>query len=259
VHEEGGSQTRGASGKSGELLPLRWTWTCKARSRWAPETWTSRILVAPGPRLPIPHRESLLVRWTKARFQYCPTLLTPLAKLAAAKLLPKSTLSLHPELYYWIGIRTGAAIYEGVRLQFKGEKTEHSTKENFRSVIPQVSVANEVCIATMTPFFFSWLRRFMVLEGLYSLVSNHRTHPSPRHPPHQTPHLDRNLLPPHKSHGVHHHVQHVQFRRGFLLQLHGHMRRVHQSSVDKSGTVRVRWEKNREIGEIVISCVLTCS
>jgi hypothetical protein len=38
VHEEGGSQTWGASDKSSELLPLRWTWTRKARSCWAPET-----------------------------------------------------------------------------------------------------------------------------------------------------------------------------------------------------------------------------
>jgi hypothetical protein len=34
----------------------------------------------------------------KARFQYCPSLLMPLAKLAAAKLLQKSALLLHPGL-----------------------------------------------------------------------------------------------------------------------------------------------------------------
>jgi hypothetical protein len=47
-------------------------------------------------------------------------LLTLLADLAAAKLLPKSALSL-------LDTRTGAAIYEGVRLQFKAEKksTQH--------------------------------------------------------------------------------------------------------------------------------------
>jgi hypothetical protein len=62
-----------------------------------------------------------------------------------------------------------------VRLQFK--KREHSTQENFRSVIPQVSVAS---VTTVTPFsFFSWLRRFVAFEGLYSLLSNPRTHPSP--------------------------------------------------------------------------------
>ena len=94
VHEEGSSQIREASNKSGELLPLRRTWPHKARSRWAPETWTSRIPVAPSPRLPIAHSESL-ARWTKAKFQYHPTLLTPLAKLAAAKLLQKSALSLY--------------------------------------------------------------------------------------------------------------------------------------------------------------------
>jgi hypothetical protein len=33
-----------------------------------------------------------------------------------------------------------------VRLQFKGEKREHLTHENFRSVIPQVSVANKVTV-----------------------------------------------------------------------------------------------------------------
>jgi hypothetical protein len=47
-----------------------------------------------------------------------------------------------------------SAIYEGVRLQFKGEKREHSTQENFRRVIPQVSVANEVCVTTVTRFSF---------------------------------------------------------------------------------------------------------
>jgi hypothetical protein len=141
VHEEGGSQTRGASDKSGELLPLPWTWPCKARSRWVPETWTSKTPVARGPWLPIARSESL-ARRTKARFQYRPALLTPLAMLAAAKLLSKSALSLHPELYCWIGFSTRTAIYEGVRLRFKGEKKEQSTtQENFRSVIPQVSVS----------------------------------------------------------------------------------------------------------------------
>jgi hypothetical protein len=92
----------------------------------------------------------------KARFQCRPALLTPLAKLAVAKLLQKSTLSLHPELYCWIGFSTriGAAIYEGMRLEFKGEKREHSIQENFSSVIPQVPVAYEVCITTETPFSF---------------------------------------------------------------------------------------------------------
>jgi hypothetical protein len=101
----------------------------------------------PGPRLPITHSESL-ARQTKARFQYRPALLTPLATLDAAILLSKSALSLHPGLYCWIGfsIRTGAAIYEGVRLQL--------TRENLRSVIPQVSVANEDCVTTVTPFSF---------------------------------------------------------------------------------------------------------
>jgi hypothetical protein len=73
-----------------------------------------------------------------------PALLTPLATLAAANLLPESisALSLHPELYCWIGFSTRTAIYEGVRLRFKGEKKEQSTtQENFRSVIPQVSVS----------------------------------------------------------------------------------------------------------------------
>jgi hypothetical protein len=46
-------------------------------------------------------------------------------------------------------------MYEGVRLQFKGEKREHSTQENFRSVIPQkCQLANEVCITTVTSFSF---------------------------------------------------------------------------------------------------------
>jgi hypothetical protein len=114
VHEEGGSRTPGASDKSGELLPLPWTWTHKARSCWAPETWTSRIPIMPGPRLPIAHRESL-ARQTKARFQCRLAFLTPLAKIAAAKLLRKSALSLHPELYCWIGLvsELEQPIYEG--------------------------------------------------------------------------------------------------------------------------------------------------
>jgi hypothetical protein len=72
VHEEGGSQTPGASDKSGELLPLQWTWTRKEQSRSAPETWTSRIPVAPGPRLPIAQSEYGLARRTKARFNTAP-------------------------------------------------------------------------------------------------------------------------------------------------------------------------------------------
>jgi hypothetical protein len=57
----------------------------------------------------------------------------------------------------------------------------------------------------------------MAFEGLYSLVSNPLAHPSPRHPPHQTPHLHRNLLPPHKSHGIRHTSNSdVQFRRSSM-------------------------------------------
>jgi hypothetical protein len=55
------------------------------------------------------------------------------------------------------GFVLGAAIFEGVRLQFKGEKREHLTQENFRSVILQVPVANEDCVTTVTPFSFFFL------------------------------------------------------------------------------------------------------
>ena len=139
VHEEGGSQTRGASGKSSELRPLQWTGTHKERYRWVPETWTS-IPVAQGPQLPIAYSESL-ARRRKARFQYRPALLTLLAMLAVTKLVPKSALSLHPELYCWIGINGLAELEVAYMRGEKGEKREHSTQENFRSGIAQVSVS----------------------------------------------------------------------------------------------------------------------